>query len=187
MKTELQFEKIFEICREIYSGKLQDYGASWRILRPESLTDQIYIKANRIRTIEITGKAEINEGVEDEYKGIINYSIISLIQLKIGFADKVDDIDKQSALEYYDKFASESINLMKRKNHDYGEAWRSMRVSSYTDLILSKIFRIKQIEDNKGKTIISEGIEANYFDIINYSIFALIKIYELQNNKIFES
>lgn len=185
METNKQFEKVFEICKELFTKKLEDYGASWRILRPESLTDQIYIKANRIRTIEICQSALIDESIEEDYIAIINYSIIAIIQLDLGLADKID-IDNISANELYNKYYIKSTELMKKKNHDYGEAWRMMRISSYTDLILTKIFRIKQIEDKKGKTMISEGIESNYFDIINYSVFALIKIFENSNNKIFE-
>ncbi len=175
MKTSQQYDEVIKLCRDIFAKKLKDYGAAWRILRPQSLTDQIYIKANRIRQIETTGKALINEGVVDEYIGIINYSITALIQLEMGVADVVD-IDEKQALQLYDKYFKEAKELMMKKNHDYGEAWRQMRVSSFTDLILMKIFRIKQIEDNQGKTIASEGVAANYFDIINYSVFALIKL-----------
>ncbi len=177
MKTEQAFEKVIAHCRKIFEKKLEDYGPAWRILRPQSLTDQLYIKANRIRTIELTGKAEINEDISSEFVGLINYSIIALIQLELGFADKVD-IDNKKALELYDKFANRAKQLMIKKNHDYGEAWKLMRVSSLTDLILMKIFRIKQIEDNQGQTVISEGVENNYYDIINYSVFALIKLNE---------
>ncbi len=177
MKTEKQYQEILDQCKQIFVKKLHDYGPAWRILRPESLTDQLYIKANRIRTLEIKGQAKVNEGIEGEFIGLVNYSIIALIQLKLGFADKVDiSIDK--AVELYDQIANQAKELMLKKNHDYGEAWREMRISSFTDLILMKIFRIKQIEDNKGQTSISEGPENNYFDIINYAIFALIKLKE---------
>ncbi len=177
MNTAQQFDQVIKMCRQIYEKKLQDYGPAWRILRPESLTDQLYIKANRIRTIEITGSAKVNEGIQGEFIGLVNYSIIALIQIDLGFAEKVD-IDNNKALELYDKYANQAKELMLKKNHDYGEAWRLMRVSSFTDLILMKIFRIKQIEDNQGKTQISEGVENNYYDIINYSVFALIKLNE---------
>lgn len=185
METIKQFEKIFDVCRDLFIKKLEDYGASWRILRPESLTDQIYIKANRIRTIEICKKSMIDETIDEDYIAIINYSIIALIQLQLGLADKID-IDNEKSIMFYETYSNNSKNLMLKKNHDYGEAWRMMRISSYTDLILTKIFRIKQIEDNKGKTKVSEGIDSNYYDIINYSVFALIKIFESSNIKIFE-
>ncbi len=174
-RTLKEYDEIRNQCRELYIKKLEDYGPAWRILRPESLTDQIYIKVNRIRSLQITGEALVNEGITPEFIGIINYSIIALIQLDLGFANEVD-IDNKKAIELYDKFFEEAKELMKRKNHDYGEAWRLMRVSSITDLILMKVFRVKQIEDNKGKTKVSEGVEANYFDMINYSVFALIKL-----------
>jgi len=173
-KTVEQFDKVSNLCREVYSQKLDDYGAAWRILRTSSLTDQIFIKANRIRSIETKGKQEIEEGVKTEFAGIINYSIIALIQLEKGFTNCVD-ISKEQALEAYNNFMLNAKNLMLKKNHDYDEAWRMMRVSSFTDLILMKLLRIKQIEDNSGITKISEGIDANYYDIINYAIFALIK------------
>ncbi len=181
-KTSQQFLYVIDKCRNIFQKKLQDYGPAWRLLRLESITDQLYIKANRIRTIQLTGQAKINEQIDGEFVGLINYSIIALIQRELGFADEID-IDQKQALELYDKYASLSLQLMQKKNHDYGEAWRQMRVSSLTDLILMKIFRIKQIEDNKGKTIASEGVENNYFDIINYSVFALIKLWNLDENK----
>ncbi len=177
MDTAQQFDQVIGECRRIFEKKLKDYGPAWRILRPQSLTDQLYIKANRIRTIELTGEAKVNEDIRGEFIGLINYSIIALIQMELGFADEVD-IDNRRALELYDKYARQAKELMLRKNHDYGEAWRLMRISSFTDLILMKIFRIKQIEDNQGKTEISEGAENNYFDIINYSVFALIKLNE---------
>jgi len=177
MTTNEQFDSIHGLCRNLFTNKLKDYGAAWRILRPESLTDQIYIKANRIRSIEVLGKSKIDEGIRSEFIGIVNYSIIALIQLENNFADKID-MPNDKAVELFDKFFNEAKELMMKKNHDYGEAWRLMRISSYTDLILMKIFRTKQIEDNKGKTLISEGIDANYFDMINYSVFGLIKIEE---------
>ena len=171
--TGQQFAAIKEVCRDIFVKKLKDYGTSWRIMRPKSITDQIYIKANRIRTIEQTGTALVNEGFEPEFIGIVNYGIIGLIQLELGVGE---EIDVEEATMLYDKLIMQTTDLMLAKNHDYGEAWRLMRVSSYTDIILQKILRTKQIEDNEGKTIISEGIDANYMDMINYSIFALIKL-----------
>lgn len=162
-------------CREVFAKKLHDYGAAWRILRVPSLTDQIFIKANRIRTLEMK-EALVAEGIRPEFIGIVNYAIIGLIQLELGFAEKPDDLTQEQALEAYDRHAEESLQLMLRKNHDYDEAWRGMRISSYTDLILTKIFRTKQIEDLGGKTLISEGIDANYMDIMNYAVFGLIKL-----------
>jgi hypothetical protein len=159
---------------------MTDYGTAWRILRPTSLTDQIYIKAQRIRSIEEKGVAKVDEGVKPEFIGIINYCIMGLIQLELGPSDK--EVANETIQELYDKYFNEAKTLMMDKNHDYGEAWRNMRVSSYTDLILMKIQRTKQIEDNQGKTLISEGIDANYMDMINYSVFAMIKI-EFENNE----
>lgn len=173
--TNKQFEQIIAVCRDLFSKKLHDYGAAWRIMRPSSVTDQIFIKANRIRSIETKGSAMINEGPRSEFIGIVNYGIIGLIQLELGYADK-DDLSVEKALEYYDKYAHAALELMKAKNHDYDEAWRSMRISSYTDLILMKIYRTKQIEALAGNTIVSEGIDANYMDMINYAVFGLIKI-----------
>jgi len=173
--TPAQFDHCIQICRDVFSKKLSDYGASWRILRPKSATDQLLIKAMRIRSIEEKKKHKIEEGIHPEFVGLINYSIIALIQLSEKPSYDVNTpIDKVLAL--YDYYALESKNLMLNKNHDYDEAWRKMRISSYTDLILTKLFRIKQIEDNEGVTKISEGIEANYFDIINYAIFGLIQL-----------
>lgn len=171
--TSEQFEHIKNKCRNIFIKKLKDYGTSWRVMRPKSITDQIYIKANRIRTIEETGESMVDEGLEPEFIGMVNYGVIGLIQLFHGVGEELT-VDK--ATELYDKYIADTTNLMIAKNHDYGEAWRLMRISSYTDIILSKIHRTKQIEDNNGKTLISEGIDANYMDIINYSIFALIKL-----------
>ncbi len=175
MHTSEQFDRIIDICSEIFKKKLEDYGPAWRILRPSSLTDQIYIKANRIRSFEIKGIQKIKENVRCEYIGIVNYAIIALIQLELQPSDK-KDLTNEDALELYLKFFQKAKKLMEDKNHDYDEAWRKMRISSYTDLILMKIFRTKQIEDNKGKTLISEGVDANYYDMINYSVFALIKL-----------
>jgi len=176
MTTEDQFRNMLAECREVYVKKLHDYGTAWRILRTSSLTDQLYIKAARIRSIEIQGEALVNEGIRPEFIGIVNYAIIGLIQLKLGVSDKPDDITVEKAIEAYDDQAESTLQLMLRKNHDYNEAWRSMRVSSYTDIILQKIFRTKQIEGNDGQTLISEGIDANYMDMMNYAIFALIQL-----------
>ena len=172
--TEQQFDKSAAECRLIYEKKLKDYGAAWRIMRPASLTDQIFIKANRIRSLEIKGTSMVNEGIRPELIGIINYCIIALIQLELGYAE-TDDLPVERALEMYDRYMLEAKNLMIAKNHDYDEAWRQMRTQSYTDLILMKIHRTKQIEDNNGKTLISEGVDANYFDMLNYAVFYMIQ------------
>ncbi len=172
-KTNTEYTNVINVCRDMFSKKTKDYGTAWRILRPSSLTDQLFIKANRIRTIQETGENKVGENIEDEFIAIINYCIMAIIQLKE--KDLVElELPTKQAEELYDKYATEAYELMQRKNHDYGEAWRDMRVSSLTDLILQKIFRVKQIEDNKGKTIASEGIDANYFDMLNYAVFALI-------------
>ena len=160
--------------RELFIKKLHDYGASWRIMRPSSLTDQLFIKAKRIRSLEITHEAMVDEGIRPEFIGLINYGIIGLIQLGKGFADKVD-INNDEATALYDKYAKEAYELMMCKNHDYGEAWRDMRVSSYTDFILTKIQRVKEMEDLQEGTLVSEGIDSNYMDIINYACFGAIK------------
>lgn len=156
---------------------MKDYGSAWRILRASSITDQIFIKAQRIRSIEDKGTQKIEEGVKSEFIGIVNYAVIGLIQLEHGNQDKLD-LPLDEAVQLYDKYISEAKNLMENKNHDYGEAWRNMRISSLTDLILMKILRTKQIEDNEGSTLISEGIDANYYDMINYAVFALIRLEE---------
>ena len=174
--TKQQFEEVVKICRDLFIKKLQDYGPSWRIMRPESITDQIFIKARRIRTLEEVGEAQVNEGIFPEFIGIVNYGIIGLIQLELGNTIE-QDITTDKAIELYDKHIERTKQLMYAKNHDYGEAWRLMRVNSYTDLILSKLMRTKQIENKKGKTIVSEGIDANYMDMINYSLFGLIKLH----------
>lgn len=173
--TKQQFEHVIAICRDLFAKKLHDYGAAWRIMRPSSVTDQIFIKANRIRSIEIKGVTQVNEGIRPEFIAIVNYGIIGLIQLEQGYAE-TDDMTEQQALEQYDKHAKAALELMLAKNHDYDEAWRSMRITSYTDLILMKIYRTKQIEALSGNTLVSEGIDANYMDMINYSVFALIKL-----------
>lgn len=173
--TKQQFEHVIKICRSLFEKKLHDYGAAWRIMRPSSVTDQIFIKANRIRSIEVKGVALIDEGIRSEFIAIVNYGIIGLIQLELGYAE-TNDMSVEKALEMYDKYANMALELMLVKNHDYDEAWRSMRISSYTDLILMKIYRTKQIEELSGATLVSEGIDANYMDMINYSVFGLIKL-----------
>jgi hypothetical protein len=177
-KTDQQYDSIIKICTDIYTKKMHDYGTAWRILRPSSITDQIYIKAQRIRSIETKGVSKIEDDIRSEFIGIVNYAIMGIIQLELGPSE--EELESEKALELYQKYFLQAKELMQAKNHDYDEAWRSMRVSSYTDLILMKINRTKQIEDNQGKTIISEGIDANYFDMINYSVFGLIKI-EFEN------
>jgi len=174
-KTSKQYDHVITICQDIFTKKMKDYGIAWRILRPSSMTDQIYIKAQRIRSIEQKGISKIDEGVRSEYIGIINYCIMALIQLEKGTSE-MDDLTEEETLQFYNRYFTQAKELMMDKNHDYDEAWRQMRMSSYTDLILMKIKRTKQIEDNLGKTLISEGIEANYLDMINYAVFALIKI-----------
>ena len=175
--TEEQFKNVMKECRELFNKKLHDYGASWRLLRPESLTDQLLIKAKRIRSLEIKKKSLVGEGIRPEFIGLINYGIIGLIQLEHGFVDAVD-MTTEEALSLYDKYAKAALKLMLKKNHDYDEVWRAMRVSSYTDFILTKLVRIKEIEDINGQTLVSEGIDANYMDIINYAVFGVIKLTE---------
>lgn len=174
--TKQQFEEVIALCRDMFQKKSSDYGPSWRILRPESVTDQLFIKANRIRSLEIKKESMVNEGIFPEFVAIVNYGVMGLIQLELGYAEKMD-ISSEKALQLFDKHITETKELMYAKNHDYDEAWRSMRVSSYTDLILSKLFRIKEIENKKGQTIASEGIDSNYMDIINYALFGLIKLH----------
>ena len=174
-ETEKQFKETLEDCRTLFAKKLHDYNASWRMLRPSSLTDQLLIKARRIRSIEVKGKAMVEDDIRSEFVALINYGIVGLIQLEKGFADSVD-ITNDEALALYDKYATEALQLMLRKNHDYDEAWRMMRVSSYTDFILTKIERVKEIENLGGGTLVSEGIDANYMDIINYSVFGVMKL-----------
>lgn len=176
MNTQQQFEHVMAKCRELFSKKLHDYGAAWRIMRPSSVTDQIFIKANRIRSIEVKGTSMIDEDIYGEFVAIVNYAIVGLIQLSLGYADSIDDMTPEQALEQYDKHAKTSLELMLKKNHDYDEAWRGMRICSYTDLILMKIFRTKQIEDLAGATLVSEGVDANYMDMMNYAMFGLIKL-----------
>ncbi|MGC6433679.1 MAG: DUF1599 domain-containing protein [Crocinitomicaceae bacterium] len=173
--TASEYTNIINVCRDIFSKKTKDYGTAWRILRPSSLTDQIFIKAQRIRTIQETGENKVGERVEDEFIAIINYCVMALVQLKELDLEELE-LPAELAIELYSKYIQEAFELMEKKNHDYGEAWRDMRVSSLTDLILMKILRVKQIEDNSGKTIISEGIDANYFDMLNYAVFSLIHL-----------
>ena len=177
--TDRQFEQAMAECRRLFEKKLHDYGASWRILRPSSLTDQLFIKAKRIRSLETKKHSLVGEGILPEFIALVNYGIVGLIQLEKGFADAVD-VDHVEAMRLYDRFAKASLKLMQRKNHDYDEAWRSMRVSSYTDFILTKIQRVKEIEDLQGNTLVSEGIDANYMDIINYAVFGIIKLTDHQ-------
>ena len=173
--TKEQFEQVISLCRELFEKKLKDYGPSWRIMRPQSVTDQIFIKANRIRSIEIKGVTMVDEGIRSEFIAIVNYGIIGLIQLELGYAESAD-MTNEEAMVLYDKYAKESLELMLAKNHDYDEAWRGMRISSYTDLILMKLYRTKQIEALAGQTLVSEGVDANYMDMMNYAVFGLIKL-----------
>ena len=174
-KTTLEYTNVMNVCREIFEKKSIDYGPSWRILRPSSLTDQIFIKAQRIRTTQETGENKVGESFEDAFMAIVNYCIMAIIQVRHE-AKINDDMTVDQAFDAYRQIEKEAFELMQKKNHDYGEAWRDMRVSSLTDLILSKVLRIKQIEDNAGLTLVSEGIEGNYFDMLNYSVFALIHL-----------
>ena len=174
LNTEQEFQEVLQECEALFTKKLHDYGASWRILRPSSLTDQLFIKAKRIRSIEITGENLVGDDIRQEFIALINYGIIGLIQLERPYVDTVD-ITPEEAIALYQGFAKTTYNLMLKKNHDYGEAWRDMRVSSYTDFILTKIQRVKEIEQLNGNTLVSEGIDANYMDIINYAVFGAIK------------
>ncbi len=176
-QTSKQYDAVIEKCRSLYINKLKDYGCAWRILRLPSLTDQIFIKAQRIRQLQGNMARKVEEGEVSEFMGIVNYSVMALIQLENGVAEQPDLAD-EDAIKLYDKHVAITKSLMEDKNHDYGEAWRDMRVSSLCDLILQKLLRVKQIEDNKGKTIVSEGIDANYQDMINYAVFALIHLKE---------
>lgn len=181
-KTKQQVEAVMKECRDVFEKKLKDYGASWRMLRPSSLTDQLFIKAKRIRSLGIKKTSLVGEGIRPEFLALINYGIIGLIQLQNHFSDTVD-MTPDEALALYDEHADEAKQLMLKKNHDYDEAWRWMRVSSFTDIILTKIERIKEIEDNGGLTVVSEGIAPNYMDIINYAIFGAIKLNENDDEK----
>lgn len=177
MDTNAQFDQAIAGCRRVFVAKLSDYGASWRIMRPQSVTDQIFIKAKRIRSLEIKGVSAVGEGILPEFKAIVNYAIIGIIQLQLGFVD-TKDIDAERATALYDEVAAKARALLVAKNHDYDEAWRSMRVLSYTDFILTKIERVKQIEDNAGEVKVSEGIDSNYLDILVYAVFGIIKLTE---------
>jgi hypothetical protein len=179
--TTREYEQVMAACRLVFEQKMGDYGPAWRVLRPASLTDQIYIKASRIRSIENKATQKIEEGIIPEFIGMVNYALMALIQLEEGAVDK-PDMSGDQALLLYDQMASKARELMENKNHDYGEAWRQMRVSSLTDIILMKLLRIKQIEDNEGKTQVSEGPEGSFFDIVNYAVFALIKLKVTENN-----
>tara|TARA_Y100001936_G_scaffold42046_1_gene40700 strand:+ start:7775 stop:8311 length:537 start_codon:yes stop_codon:yes gene_type:complete len=174
-KTIKQYDNVTSICKSLFEKKLHDYGSAWRILRLSSLTDQIFIKAQRIRGLQKNTIQKVDEGQSEEFIGIINYSVMALIQIEMGIAEN-PDLNSKDCMNFYDKMIKKTRELMMNKNHDYGEAWREMRVSSLTDLILQKLLRVKQIEDNKGNTLVSEGIDANYTDIINYAIFALIHL-----------
>ncbi len=174
-KTRIAYESVIKKCKDLFEKKTRDYGTAWRILRVPSITDQILIKAQRIRSIQEKGAQKVSDAIEDEFIGIINYSIIAMIQLELP-EDAPMEIPFEELEAHYDKAASDTLNLLMEKNHDYGEAWRDMRVASITDIILMKLLRVKQIEDNEGKTIVSEGIRANYQDMINYAVFCLIKL-----------
>jgi hypothetical protein len=174
-QTSQQYDAVVAQCRDLFSNKMKDYGSAWRILRLPSLTDQIFIKAQRIRGLQTLAESKVDEGQESEFMGIINYSVMALIQLEQGVVEQ-PDLSLEESLEHYDRHIAETKQLMMDKNHDYGEAWRDMRVSSLTDLILQKLLRVKQIEDNAGKTIVSEGLDANYQDMINYAVFAMIHL-----------
>lgn len=174
--TNQQFQEVIQICRDLFSKKMKDYGTAWRVLRPSSVTDQLYIKIKRLITLQ-TNEIQMvkDESEEDCFIAIINYSIIGLIQLEKGTSENLTE-NPEETMKLYDRFSEEALQLMQRKNHDYGEAWREMRISSITDLIYQKILRTKQIEDNNGKTIVSEGLDANYFDMLNYAVFCMIKL-----------
>jgi hypothetical protein len=178
-----EYDKAFGLCSRLFEAKTSDYGTAWRILRPSSLTDQLFIKANRIRTIQETDEAKVDEGIESEFIGIVNYSLMAIIQCGLS-SDHAMELPAKEAVERYRSTFNETRELMIRKNHDYGEAWRDMRVSSLTDLILMKILRVKQIEDNNGKTKVSEGIQANYQDMANYGLFALILLNNMDSDEL---
>jgi len=174
-RTQTEYAAVLAECRALFAKKLLDYGPAWRILRLPSLTDQLYIKANRIRSIQLAGTQRVDDPIEGEFIGLLNYSIAALIQLELGVVDQ-PDLSVEEALHQFDNQADKAFHLMEKKNHDYGEAWRDMRIPSLADMILQKILRVKQIEDNSGQTLVSEGVEANYLDMINYAAFALIKM-----------
>ncbi|MGI4751802.1 MAG: DUF1599 domain-containing protein [Janthinobacterium lividum] len=174
-RTETEYQAVISVCKTLFIKKTKDYGTAWRILRPSSITDQIFIKAQRIRTLEETGVNKVGDGIVGEYIGIINYCVIAMMQLD-SQPETPLELETEKVSAFYDQKAKETFDLMLLKNHDYGEAWREMRISSLTDLILMKLLRVKQIEDNAGKTLASEGVEANYQDMLNYAVFALIKM-----------
>ena len=174
-QTAQEYRKVIATCKKVFINKTTDYGTAWRILRLPSITDQIYIKAQRIRSIQEKGTMLVDEDISSEFMGIVNYCIIALIQMEMTPQDDLE-LPAATVSELYDKHAENTLELLLKKNHDYGEAWREMRVSSITDIILMKLLRVKQIEDNSGKTLVSEGIDANYQDMINYSVFCLIKL-----------
>ncbi len=174
-KTAIEYKQVIATCQELFAKKTKDYGTAWRVLRIPSITDQIYIKAQRIRSIQEKGTQRVDDPIRDEFMGIINYCIIAMIQLQLSGSDKMD-MTYEELKPLYDGAAKETFDLLQNKNHDYGEAWREMRVTSITDIILMKLLRVKQIEDNQGKTLVSEGVKANYQDMINYSVFCLIKL-----------
>jgi hypothetical protein len=176
-KTAIEYREVIASCKTLFEKKTRDYGTAWRILRLPSITDQIFIKAQRIRSIQDKGFQKVGDPVRDEFIGIINYCIIALIQIKLSDSEEMD-LKFEDLEQLYDEAVKETFDLLQNKNHDYGEAWREMRVTSITDIILMKLLRVKQIEDNAGKTLVSEGVEANYHDMINYSVFALIKLKE---------
>ncbi len=178
--TSQQYDAVMATCRTLFINKMKDYGSAWRILRLPSFTDQIYIKAQRIRGLQTLNERKVNEGEQIEFMGIINYSIMALVQLEKGVVEQ-PDLSLEDAISLYDRHAAVTKKLMLDKNHDYGEAWREMRVSSLTDLILQKLLRVKQIENNAGKTLVSEGLEANYQDMVNYAVFAMIHLGANQN------
>ena len=171
--TKSQFHSALAQCRKMFVDKMKDYGPAWRILRTPSITDQIFIKTKRIRTLQTTSERMVDEGIEPEFIGIVNYAAMGIIQLRLGVVDQ-PDLTAEEATEWFDKVTTEAYDLMTRKNHDYDEAWRDMRISSITDLIMTKVLRTKSIEDHGGKTLVSEGLDANYYDMINYAVFALI-------------
>ena len=174
-KTAAEYKEVIATCKTLFEKKTRDYGTAWRILRLPSITDQIYIKAQRIRSIQEKGTQKVSDPIKDEFIGIINYCLIALIQMQLENSDKLE-MKYEELASYYEGAASETFELLQNKNHDYGEAWREMRVTSITDIILMKLLRVKQIEDNAGQTLVSEGVKANYQDMINYSVFALIKL-----------
>lgn len=174
-KTVIEYREVISACKALFEKKTRDYGTAWRILRLPSITDQIFIKAQRIRSIQDKGAQKVGDPIRDEFVGIINYCVIAMIQMRLGESDNMD-LKFEELERLYDEAATETFELLQNKNHDYGEAWREMRVTSITDIILMKILRVKQIEDNAGKTLVSEGVRANYQDMINYSVFALIKL-----------